>query len=710
MNFFAERTGVYKSMNKKVDKKIDKKGLAVRTGIVFVVILLLSSICFRFMYQNQEKEGKLNATYTAEATVRKVETQISRYLENSDLFKNIISSGCSISNGQFADLAGFMKKNKNVIEAYELAPNGIISQVYPYQENKEAIGLNMLELSERKTEALLAKKSRKYTMAGPYELKQGGTGALIFDSIYVGEGNRQNFWGFSILVLNWENFLKELQITKLENAGYHFDVWKKNAEGHRIDIMSCGHGSLKNTAKISCSVPNDTWYFEIVPEDGWISVQWRIMGSLLSILIAIFLAIGYWQTGMRKYRESAYAEKLEESAKKAQKANEAKTRFLFNMSHDIRTPMNAIVGYSNLLEDSLDNREVAMKYIKKIKSSNSMLLSLINYILEMARIESGKVTLKKENENLQRFMDVLKAVCEPQIQEKKLDFAWKIDVEHADIICDITKVREIVLNIVTNAMKYTPKGGKITFFIKELSSDKEGYASYIFVVEDNGIGMHKEYLPHIFEEFSRERTSTESKVAGVGLGLPIVKSLVDMMDGRIEVESELNKGTKFSIFLTFPIARNSGETTDIAEQGLEKSSGGSQNTVTDLSGKRVLLVEDNELNAEIAMELLTRQGLYVDLAEDGQRCIEILNKMPEQYYDVILMDIQMPVMDGYETTMAIRRSNNKNAEIPIIAMTANAFEEDREHALEAGMNGHIAKPIDIDKVLTILGDSLLHKS
>ena len=512
------------------------------------------------------------------------------------------------------------------------------------------------------------------------------------------------------MVLNWENFLKELQITKLEKAGYHFDVWKKNAEGHRIDIMSCGHGSLKNTAKVSCSVPNDTWYFEIVPEDGWISVQWRIMGSLLSILIAIFLAIGYWQTGMRKYRESAYAEKLEESAKKAQEANEAKTRFLFNMSHDIRTPMNAIVGYSNLLEESLDNREVATRYIKKIKSSNSMLLSLINYILEMARIESGKVTLKKENENLQRFMDVLKAVCEPQIQEKKLDFAWKIDVEHADIICDITKVREIVLNIVTNAMKYTPKGGKITFFIKELSSDKEGYASYIFVVEDNGIGMHKEYLPHIFEEFSRERTSTESKVAGVGLGLPIVKSLVDMMDGRIEVESELNKGTKFSIFLTFPIARDSGETTDIAEQELEKNSGESQNTVTDLSGKRVLLVEDNELNAEIAMELLTRQGLYVDLAEDGQRCIEILDKMPEQYYDVILMDIQMPVMDGYETTMAIRRSNNKNAEIPIIAMTANAFEEDREHALEAGMNGHIAKPIDIDKVLTILGDSLLHKS
>lgn len=689
-----------------MNKKVDKKGLAVRTGVVFVIVLLLSSICFRFMYQNQEKEGKLNATYTAEATVRKVETQISRYLENSDLFKNIISSGCSISDEQFADLAGFMKKNKNVIEAYELAPNGIISQVYPYQENKEAIGLNMLELSERKTEALLAKKSRKYTIAGPYELKQGGTGALIFDPIYVGEGNRQQFWGFSILVLNWENFLEELQIKKLEKAGYHFDVWKKNAEGHRIDIMSCGHGSLKNTAKVSCSVPNDTWYFEIVPEDGWISVQWRIMGSLLSILIAIFLAIGYWQTGMRKYREAAYAEKLEESAKKAQAANEAKTRFLFNMSHDIRTPMNAIVGYSNLLEDSLDDRKVAIKYIEKIKASNSMLLSLINYILEMARIESGKVILKEENENLPGFIDVLKAVSEPQIQQKGLDFTWKIDVEHADIICDITKVREIVLNIVTNAIKYTPQGGKITFFIQELASDKEGYANYVFIVEDNGIGMHEEYLPHIFEEFSRERTSTESKIAGVGLGLPIVKSLVDMMDGRIEVESQLDEGTKFSIFLTFPIAQDTGKAAGMTEQELNKNNEKNKNTVMDLSGKRVLIVEDNELNAEIAKELLTKQGLDVDLAEDGERCIEILNKMPEQYYDVILMDVQMPVMDGYETTMAIRKGNNGNATIPIIAMTANAFEEDREHALAAGMNGHIAKPIDIDKVLTTLSDVL----
>lgn len=681
-------------------KKVNKKGLTIRTGIVFVVILIVSSICFRFMYQNQEKEAKLSAAYTAEATVRKMETQIGRYLENSDLLKNIISSGCSISDEQFATLAGFMKKNKNVIEAYELAPDGIVKQVYPYQGNEEAIGLNMLELSERKTEALQAKKSKKYTIAGPYELKQGGTGALIFDPIYVGEGNRQNFWGFSILVINWENFLKELQMDKLEKAGYHFDVWKKNTTGKKINIMGCGHGNLKNTMKVSCDVPNDTWYFEIVPEDGWISVQWKVMGCIISYLIAAFLAIGYWQTGMRKYREAAYAEKLEQSAKKAQEANEAKTRFLFNMSHDIRTPMNAIVGYSNLLEDSLDNKEMAKRYLEKIKASNSMLLSLINYILEMARIESGKVALKKEKGNLKKFMETMRAVSEPQIQQKRLDFTWNLNVKHTNIICDITKVREIVLNIVTNAIKYTPQDGKVSFLIKELDTEREGYARYCFIVEDNGIGMHEDYLPHIFEEFSRERTTTESKVSGVGLGLPIVKSLVEMMDGKIEVQSQLNQGTKFSIYLSFPIDQNADDVTEESIVRKEK---------IHLSGKRILLVEDNELNAEIAMELLTRQGLQVDLEENGQKCLEILEEKPELYYDVILMDIQMPVMNGYEAAKAIRRKNDKNAEIPIIAMTANAFEEDKDHAIAAGMNAHIAKPIQLDYLFNIIEEVLRKK-
>lgn len=660
-------------------------------------MLLVCIGCFYFLFLLQEKEEKLNATYTAEATVRKIETQISRYLENSDLLKNIISSGHTVTDEEFSQLAGFMKKNQEVIEAYELAPDGIVSQIYPYAGNEEAMGMNMLELSERKREALMAKTSGKYTIAGPYELKQGGIGALLFDPIYMKEDDPDSFWGFSILVLNWNRFLEEAQIDKLDAAGYHFDVWKYDADGKKVTIMDCSHGEIKDAFHVSCEVPNDTWYFDIAPENGWVSRELTAAGIVLSVLIAALFTVGYWQTGMRRYRESIYAEKIEKSAREARVANEAKTRFLFNMSHDIRTPMNAIVGYANLLEDNLDRKEVALDYIKKIKASNSMLLSLINYILEMARIESGKVDLKQENGNLKRFLEMLQVVSEQQMQQKKLHFSWNLDVVHENVICDITKIREIVLNIVTNAIKYTPNGGDISVTIRETAAKKDGYGIYQFIVKDTGIGMHEEYLPHIFEEFSREKTSTESKVSGVGLGLPIVKSLVDMMGGTIGVESHLAQGTTFTVSLELPIAEKKVQEVKKKEKLPEPVA---------FEGKKILLVEDNELNAEIAMEILKMEGIHVDLAENGQRCLKMLDEKPEGYYDAILMDIQMPGMNGYDAARAIRKRQDKNADIPIIAMTANAFEEDKEQAIQAGMNGHIAKPVDVEKMFETLGSVL----
>lgn len=674
-------------------KKTKREYLRAKTGIFFIGILFVSLGCFQFLYQFQKKEEKLNATYTAESTVRKIETQISRYLENADFLKNILASGYTISDEQFVELSGFMKQNKKVIEAYELAPDGIISQIYPMEGNEEAMGMDMLTLSERRTEAVLAEESKEYSIAGPYELKQGGMGALIFDPVYLKED--EQFWGFVILVLNWNQFVEELQIDKLEEAGYHFNVWKYDKDGSKISIVECGDENPKDGLAVSCSVPNDTWYFEIAPEGGWIPMHLRWAGFFLSFLIAALLTVWYWERAMKRYREEVYAENIEKAAKEAQAANEAKTRFLFNMSHDIRTPMNAIIGYANLLGDSLEKKELAAGYIEKIKASSSMLLSLINYILEMARIESGKVALKVEEGNLKHFLEILKAVSEPQIAQKKLFFSWKLDAEHTSILCDVTKVREIILNIVSNAIKYTPEGGKISVAIEELPSEKEGYGTYRFTVEDNGIGMSEDYLPHIFEEFSREHTSTESRVSGVGLGLPIVKSLVDMMDGKIEVASRPGEGTRFDIILSFPLSQEK----DWCQS--EEPAKGEIKKKQDFTGKRLLLAEDNELNAEIAMEILKSRGLKVDLAQDGERCISILNEKPEGYYDAVLMDIQMPKMNGYEAAKAIRKGG-KNGDIPIIAMTANAFEEDREKALQMGMNAHVAKPIDVDKLFAIL--------
>ncbi len=681
-------------MNKEEVVQLNK--LKRKTGLFFIIVMGVMLICFIFLIQFEVNKEKISASYTAEDTVRKIETQLGRYLENSEMFKNIISSEHTISDEQFNQLASYMKKNKNVIEAYELAPNGIIEKAYPLKGNEKVIGMNTLELPERQKEANIARKSGEYTIAGPYELKQGGTGALLFDPIYINDGNEKKFWGFSILVLNWDAFLEELEVDKLEDATYHFKVWKEGNNGKHVTIMSCGHSSLNHTLSVACEVPNDTWYFEIVPFQGWIPMSYKIFGSIVSVLVAILLSMGYWQIILRREKEAVYAKQIEKVATEAQHANQAKTRFLFNMSHDIRTPMNAIIGYTQLLENNLDNKKQALDYISKLKSSSTILLSLINYILEMTQIESGKLDLKKEIGDLDDLVKNINVVVEPLIKEKKLHYSYHLEIKHHHIICDKTKLREIVLNILSNAIKYTPEGGNVELLIQEISFENNK-VKYHFIIIDNGIGMKEDFLPHIFEEFAREKTSTESKVPGVGLGLPIVKSLIDMMNGTIQVESKLNKGTKFTVELSFLTS-------------LQVENANEINTSTlDFSGKHILLVEDNELNAEIGIELLNTFKVIIDLAKNGEECIKILEKMPEGYYDLILMDIQMPIMDGYEATKIIRSFNNKNAQIPIIAMTANAFEEDRKHALQLGMNEHLAKPVDIEKLKDVLTKYFNHE-
>ena len=681
-------------MNKEEVVQLNK--LKRKTGLFFIIVMGVMLICFIFLIQFEVNKEKISASYTAEDTVRKIETQLGRYLENSEMFKNIISSKHTISDEQFNQLASYMKKNKNVIEAYELAPNGIIEKAYPLKGNEKVIGMNTLELPERQKEANIARKSGEYTIAGPYELKQGGTGALLFDPIYINDGNEKKFWGFSILVLNWDAFLEELEVDKLEDATYHFKVWKEGNNGKHVTIMSCGHSSLNHTLSVACEVPNGTWYFEIVPFQGWIPMSYKIFGSIVSVLVAILLSMGYWQIILRREKEAVYAKQIEKVATEAQHANQAKTRFLFNMSHDIRTPMNAIIGYTQLLENNLDNKKQALDYISKLKSSSTILLSLINYILEMTQIESGKLDLKKEIGDLDDLVKNINVVVEPLIKEKKLHYSYHLEIKHHHIICDKTKLREIVLNILSNAIKYTPEGGNVELLIQEISFENNK-VKYHFIIIDNGIGMKEDFLPHIFEEFAREKTSTESKVPGVGLGLPIVKSLIDMMNGTIQVESKLNKGTKFTVELSFLTS-------------LQVENVNERNTSTlDFSGKHILLVEDNELNAEIGIELLNTFKVIIDLAKNGEECIKILEKMPEGYYDLILMDIQMPIMDGYEATKIIRSFNNKNAQIPIIAMTANAFEEDRKHALQLGMNEHLAKPVDIEKLKDVLTKYFNHE-
>ncbi len=669
-------------------QKVDYKGTKLQTVIVFIVTFSIIMACVYFLSNYQEKQERLKAKYTAESTLHRVEEQLNQYVVESDLIKKLVESGHEVTEKEFDALSKYMQDDMGVIEAHELAKDGVVSQVYPLKGNEEALGLDMLNNPKRKKEARLAKRTGEYTIAGPFELVQGGTGALLFNPIYMEEGGQEDtFWGFSILVINWEKFIEEIELEKLESAGYCYQIWKKDIyTGEKIIIDESSHKGCDDTLEVTCKVPNDTWYFDIVPKNGWLSKPQITFGFFVAVFLALLASVGYWEIRMRRYRDAKHAQELEKSMQKAQRANEAKTRFLFNMSHDIRTPMNAIIGFSDLLERHLDDKEKVSDYIAKIRSSSSFLLSLINYVLEMSRIESGKATLKIEVGNFEELVDSLKAVFEADIEKKKLCYTCHTDIQHNYVFCDRTKVREVLLNIVSNSMKYTPEGGNISVDITENYLEKERVTSYTFVIEDTGIGMSEEYLPHIFEEFTRERTSTESKVIGTGLGLPIVKSLIELMHGSIHVESEVGKGTRTTIILSFPIA-----TKEDFEKGKEQKEA---TFLAGLKGRRILLAEDNDLNAEIAVTLLEESGFKVDRATDGMQCISILQEKPEEYYDVILMDIQMPNMDGYKTTRLIRQLQNKKASIPIIAMTANAFDEDKQKALDAGMNGHIAKPID----------------
>ena len=416
-------------------------------------------------------------------------------------------------------------------------------------------------------------------------------------------------------------------------------------------------------------------------------------------LSAIFVYMELCMEDIRKVEKLEMLERskqeLEAALDMANKANSAKTVFLNSMSHDIRTPMNAIIGFTDLLAENLENTEKARDYIAKIKTSSDYLLSLINNVLEMARIESGKTVLEEESVSVERSLESVYWIFESQMREKNIHFTWNVDVQHDNIICDVLKLKEILVNIVNNAYKYSLPGDTVSVNIDEISCERDGYVRLRTTVKDTGIGMSEDFLEHIFEDFSRAQTSTESGQFGTGLGMAIVKKIVDLMGGDIDVQSRQGIGTTFTIILEHKISDTEVNECPANKQ-LEKYS---------LEGKRVLLAEDNDLNAEIAVTFMENVGMLVDRVVDGRKCIDSLCEHEVGYYDVILMDIQMPVMDGYEATKAVRQLEDKDlAGIPIVAMTANAFDEDRKAAFAVGMNGHIAKPMNLEKLKEALAD------
>lgn len=387
---------------------------------------------------------------------------------------------------------------------------------------------------------------------------------------------------------------------------------------------------------------------------------------------------------------------LKNALHRAEEGSRAKSSFLFAMSHDLRTPMNAIIGYAELMEAHWGEKEATTNYLQKLKGASQFLLALIGNVLEIARIESGKETLNEAPWNLMKLEETLDILLDREISRKQLTVNRNVNIRHANVYCDALKIREIIMNLLSNAVKYTAEGGKIVLDIEEKPSAQDDFMTLQIRVSDNGIGISKEYVPHIFDAFTRERSSSESGIIGTGLGLHIVKSFVDLMNGDISVESEPGKGTCFTVEISCR---------KVPEEELQQQMEEQPENVS-LAGRRFLLAEDNGLNAEIAMTILQDAEAEVELAADGKIVVDKLKDVPVGYYDAILMDIQMPNMNGYEATKAIRKLTDERAKIPIIAMTANAFEEDRQAALAAGMDDYIAKPVEISELFRTIMKNL----
>ena len=418
-----------------------------------------------------------------------------------------------------------------------------------------------------------------------------------------------------------------------------------------------------------------------------------VIGALLSYLFMVEHQQNQMEFEHRK-RLSNALELERESTRKAKEAGEVKNTFLANMSHDIRTPMNAIIGFSDIIAKHPDDEEVVKNAISKIQASGEILLKIINDVLDLSKIESGKAEIVETVTDLKQMEENLKMMLEYSIQKGMIDFKVEDQIENPLVWCDATKLQQVLVNVLNNAVKFTPAGGTITFSCVQRMI-ASGFAEYKFTIKDTGIGMTEEFQKHAFEAFERERTSTESKTEGTGLGLAIVKKLVDLMHGDVIIQSNSGQGTKIQISLPLRIA---------TENQLHQSDKAKEYKIG-LDGMHVLLVEDNELNAEIAMEVLKNKGILVNWVLDGCACVEEIQDKEAGTYQFILMDVQMPRMNGYEATQKIRQlADVKKAQIPIIAMTANAFEEDRKHALDAGMDGFIMKPFRVDEMMKVIGE------
>ena len=624
-----------------------------------------------------------------------MKADIVRGIDITNTFEQIVIS----ENGK---ISMFSKVAENMMADYvqsiQIAPDGVVTEIYPEDGNK-AGKIDLIYDKERGKISCYARDNDVITMQGPFSLKQGGTGIAVRNPVYVEQKNgERTFWGFTIVIIRVPDIFAD-SIKSLTDFSYEYKLSKSIAPWDETYEEVYGSGvEMIDPVTYTFELGDSQWVLEVMPENGWNSNEklYRLWGcGLLIVLLLtgfVFMIMLLHRTQESENTVVKLNKKLQKALEQAKTASVEKSNFLFNMSHDIRTHMNAVIGMTSLIRHDAGNKDKVIEYADKIDVSSQHLLGIINDILDMSKIEAGKTVFKYDDFSILNFIQEINNLFHSQIDEKKQILTTKKNIRHEWVNGDQLRLMQIFSNLLSNAVKYTQEGGEIQFLVEECETNSSVYAKYRFLVRDNGIGMSADFKDKIFDAFTRAENSVTNKIQGTGLGMAITRNLVEAMGGTIDVDSELGQGSCFEVLIDLKIAED--RTVALAAQEETDEQDGNI-----LQGMRFLCAEDNELNAEILTELLKIEGAECTICENGEEVLKAFEQSAPGDYDMILMDVQMPVMNGYEATKAIRRSSHELAKtIPIIAMTANAFSEDIQHSLAAGMNAHVSKPVEM-KVL-----------
>jgi signal transduction histidine kinase/ActR/RegA family two-component response regulator len=672
---------------------MEKRNIVKKMMIAALALLLAISLISVAAAGIIAGDSREIARYEAETKAKDISRIIESYVHDLNTWGALLDEfGEEVIEDDFEELAENIYGSSGNIRCVQMAPGGVVTYLHPYEGNEEAFGHDLFADPERVEEATLARETGEVIVSGPLTLKQGGKGLISRKPIYSSVSDEpDHFWGFVMIVLDLDMISEQFGLDKYTFENYEYCLYRENGDEMLIAAESTDK-ELTDTVEVDVSIPTGiVWKLRVRPKEGWVSVGWKITILLSDILIFILgmtYIYFYLQRRNNALKDKEQQKVLAAALKSAEDANHAKSDFLSRMSHDIRTPINGIVGMTGIALHNISDPEKVEDCLHKINQSSQHLCSLINDVLDMSKIESGKTSVNEVPFDIVSTAEKCSSIIRGQLVDKNIDFITDFEkIRHSELIGDDTHLERIIINILGNSVKFTKEGGEIAFCIEELDSDEEK-GRFRMKFHDTGVGMSEEFLPKLFDLFTQDIDNGRTNYQGTGLGMAITKQFVEMMNGKIDVKSKVNVGTDFTVEIPFAINH------DVKKTGVQM-----QNE-SPLAGYNILLVEDNEINAEIAEEILKDKGAEVTIAQNGKKAIDICSGSEESYFNLILMDIMMPEMDGLTATRAIRNMNRTDMQkIPIIAMTANAFVDDRKAAMRAGMNGYVTKPIDVGDLL-----------